>query len=164
MVTPVLTVNGRLRNPGLESDDILAAIRAVRKDLLLQGHGKFQEWYQDRHGPAAMDDAYRAFFEGTIAALQTSPQFWKEVESDYLMVLKLISGIRLKTLDERNPRQLRLEAELWECDSMEVVWRATVDCRSDEGRAGDSEFILQAVARLFNQLPPVRSGYEKGTW
>jgi hypothetical protein len=115
-------------------------------------------------GTATLDSFYLMLYKGEMVSLQNSGEIWKQVGSDFLMVLKLTHGLRMKTARKQATRRIRLEGELWDCDSMEVVWRVSVDGRGLGEKDTDRQLLLKAVCRVFEALPTVVPGYGKGRW
>jgi hypothetical protein len=164
ILTPLISGKGAETGDQFEPSVLIGEIRKTRPDLRLRRPAAFLKRYESRYGSNALDSLYRNFFNGAIVALQTDGRIWKEVGSGYLMVLKLTFGLKTKSLDDRTLRQMRLEGELWDCDSSEVVWRSVVDSRSTSIMETDKDILLKAVVELFSAMPPVLDGYGKGLW
>jgi hypothetical protein len=164
ILTPLISGRGAETGDQFDPSILIGEINKARPDLRLQKPDAFLKRYESRYGFDALDTLYRNFFYGAIVALQTDERVWKEVGGGYLMVLKLMFGLKTKSLDDRTLRQMRLEGELWDCDSGEVVWRSVVDSRSKSIMETDKDILLKAVVKLFSVMPPVLEGYGKGLW
>jgi hypothetical protein len=164
ILTPLIASQGAETGDQFGPSVLIGEIKKARPDIQLQRPDAFLKRYESRYGSDALDTLYRNFFNGAIVALQTDGRVWKEVGSGYLMVLKLTFGLKTKSLDDRTLRQIRLEGELWDCDSGEVVWRSVVDSRSKSIMETDKDILLKAVVKLFSVMPPVLEGYGKGRW
>jgi hypothetical protein len=163
-LTPLISGKGAETGDQFEPSVLIGEIKKARPDLRLKRPAAFLKRYETRYGSNALDSLYQNFFNGAIVALQTDVRIWKEVGSGYLMVLKLTFGLKTKSLDDRTLRQMRLEGELWDCDSSEVVWRSVVDSRSKSIMETDKDVLLKAVVKLFSAMPPALDGYGKGLW
>jgi hypothetical protein len=132
--------------------------------LPLQPPRAFENRFIDKFGPDELESAYEKLYKGSIVEFQNAPTFWNEVHGDYLMALRLTYGLSIKAIDNRKMRQIRLEGELWDCDSMEVVWRTAVSGRCEDVQESDATLLMDAVCRIFSALPAVRPGYGKNKW
>jgi hypothetical protein len=163
-LSPLFTAQGVQTDEQFSPKVLIAAINNRRQDIRLQRPDRFIKVYREKHGEEALDSLYRDFFNGSIVSLQTNERVWKVVGCGYLMVLKLNFGLKTQTLDQKTVRQMRLEGELWDCDSGEVVWRKAVDGRSRRTDQTDKDLLLKVVVRLFDALPASFHGYGKGSW
>ncbi|MBN2037082.1 MAG: hypothetical protein JW768_10100 [Chitinispirillaceae bacterium] len=163
-LTPLITSQGMVTNDQFSPKLLIREIGKKRGDLKLRGPGGFHDRYRRKYGNEGLDSLYGLFFDSRMVSLQTDRRIWEEVGTGYLMVLKLTYGLKTKTLDQQTVRQMRLEGELWDCDSMETVWRTIVEVRSRRWISSDKQVVLKAVGKLFYGLPPVLPGYGKGTW
>lgn len=164
VLMPLITGQGIERGEDYSPSVLINEVNKNRPDLRLQRPEKFLERYENRYGGDALDSLALHFFKNAMVALQTNERIWKEVGAGYVMVLKLTFGLKTKSLDDRTVRQMRIEGELWDCDSSEVVWRAIVDSRSKGTVKSDKEILLKAVVKLFGAMPQVLEGYGKGRW
>ena len=164
MVTPLITRAGFESGSALTPAAIVSEAGKKRQDLRFEKPDDFIARFRARHGDEDLDRICQEFFQGAMVSLQTNTAFWQELGSDYLMVLKLTYGLKARTVGEQTVRQMRIEGELWECDSSEVVWRTVVEGRYRGSLTTDTDVILRAVARLVDALPPVTRGYGKGSW
>jgi hypothetical protein len=164
ILTPLITAQGARTGDQFEPSVLIGEINKARPDLRLKRPDAFLKRYRDTYGRDALDTLYRDFFNGAIVTLETDKRIWKEVGSGYLMALKLTFGLKTKSLDDRTLRQMRLEGELWDCDSNEVVWRSVVNSRSKSVIDTDKDVLIKAVVKLFSAMPPVLDGYGKGSW
>jgi len=163
-VSPLLTPRGVVVNGELTSNIEIQAINKKRRTLPLLPHELFEERYIATSGQDALDSFYTCLYKGEMVALQTMEKPWKQIGSDYLMVLKMTYGLRIKTDEKNSTRRLRLEGELWDCDSIEVLWRVAVDSRVRGEMDTDRQVLLDAICRVFEALPAVIPGYGKGRW
>lgn len=164
LLTPLITGQGAETGDPFKPSVLIGEINKARPDLRLKRPDAFLKRYQSLYGSDALDTLYRNFFNGAIVTLQTDKRIWREIGSGYLMALKLTFGLKAKLLDDRTLRQMRLEGELWDCDSGEVVWRSVVDSRSRSVMETDKDVLFKAVVKLFSVMPPVLEGYGKGSW
>ena len=163
-VSPLFTPRGVVADGELTSQIEIESINKKRRTLPLLPHEVFEERYISTSGEDALDSFYTCLFKGKMVELQAMEKPWKQIGSDYLMVLKLTYGLRIMSGKEKSARRLRLEGELWDCDSIEVLWRVAVDCRIMGEKNTDRQVLLDAICRVFEALPPVIPGYGKGRW
>lgn len=163
-VSPLFTPRGVVVDGELTSRIEIETINKKRRTLPLVPHELFEEQYTATSGKDALDSFYTGLYKGEMVALQSMEKPWKQIGSDYLMVLKLTYGLRVMSGKEKSARRLRLEGELWDCDSIEVLWRVAVDSRIMGERHTDRQVLLDAICRVFEALPPVIPGYGKGRW
>jgi hypothetical protein len=164
MVSTLLTRTGFESGGALTPGAIAGAANAQRPEFRFEKPDDFAARFRARHGDEDLESIYRDFFKGAMVSLQTNTAFWKELGSDYFMVFKLTYGLKTKAAGEKTVRQMRIEGELWECDSLEVVWRTVVEGRSRGDLTTDTDMILKAVSRMVDALPPRAHGYGKGPW
>lgn len=160
-ITPLLTIRGALTAPSTVRQ--IREIKKQRKDLKILSDD-YRKPFTDKSGEEPLDSIYAGLFRGDMIALQNAGEFWKSVAGDYLMALKLTRGFTVLSSDSAKERRIRLEGELWHCDSMEVVWRAGVEGTCAGGRESDEGCIESAVCRIFQALPSVKPGYGPGSW
>lgn len=163
-VSPLFTPRGIVVNGELTSNLEIQAINKKRRTLPLLPHELFEERYIATSGEDALDSFYTSLYKGEMVTLQTMEKPWKQIGSDYLMVLKLTYGLRVKSGEKKSARRLRLEGELWDCDSIEVLWRVAVDSHVRGEMNTDRQVLLDAICQVFEALPPVIPGYGKGRW
>lgn len=163
-VSPLFTPRGVVTDGELNSQIEIEAVNKKRRTLPLLPREVFEERYIATSGEAALDSFYTCLYKGEMIALQSMEKPWKQIGSDYLMVLKLTYGLRIMSGKEKSARRLRLEGELWDCDSIEVLWRVAVDSRIMGEKNTDRQVLLDAICRVFEALPPVIPGYGKGRW
>jgi hypothetical protein len=164
LISPLITRTGFESGGALTSGAIAGAASDKRPDLRFEKSDDFMARYRARHGEEDLERICQDFFQGAMVSLQTNTGFWTELNSDYLMVLKLTYGLKTRSVGKETTRQMRIEGELWECDSLEVVWRAVVEGRCKGDLTTDTDLILKAVSRLIEVLPPVTRGYGRGEW
>ncbi|MBN1127911.1 MAG: hypothetical protein JXA71_02925 [Chitinispirillaceae bacterium] len=164
VLMPLLTARGAEMNDQFQPAVIIAEINRVRTDVQCGKPDRFLNRYRTKYGDEALDSLLKEFYRGEIVSLQTNERLWPEVGSGYLMVLKLNYGMKATSLDKHTLRQMKLEGELWDCDSSEVVWRAVVDARSRLSNQTDKDVLLKAAVKLFEALPSTLKGYGKGSW
>lgn len=163
-VSPLFTSDGgAIVNDELDAKTVIGAIHKKRPTLHLLPRELFEKHLIASAGEDALDSFYMSLAKGEMVTLQGAAQQWKSVGSDFLMVLKLTYGIRIKRGDETT-RRWWLEGELWDCDSMEVVWRTAVDCRVAGKSSSDRQLLLASICRVFEALPPVVPGYGREKW
>ena len=109
VMTPLLTSQGVERHEQLTPEKEIEAVEKERRDLRLLRPVAFEDRYIKKFGPDSLESAYEKLFKGAVVDLQNAPSFWKEVASDYLMVLKLTYGLKIKSFDSRAVRQVRVE-------------------------------------------------------
>jgi hypothetical protein len=163
-LTPFLNDSGPMRAEAIAPEKEIAALHEERKDLDYTGVSAFENTVIRKFGPDTLEAVYGRLFKGSMVGLQTDTALWKSVGSDYLMVLKLVKGLSLNSIDGRTNRKFRIEGELWDCDSMEVVWRTSVDCRCSDPRENTAALFTNAVRRMVSALPTSLSGYGKKSW
>lgn len=163
-VMSFLTADGMEYKDILTPKAIIETVRKKRDDLTLSPIEDCAENFLRNYGVDAFDSTVAKLYKGEIVVLQSTVPFWKSIQAEYLMVLRLNYGLRSKKSNDQMDRQIRLEGELWECDSMEVVWRVSVRGRNETWLETDKEFMLRAARDVFNALPPVSPGYGKGKW
>ena len=96
--------------------------------------------------------------------MQTVDTFWNGVPTDYLLVVRVIYGMDVHTFNRRNRKKFRLEAELWNRNEMEVVWRVAVKGVSDRRTITHQKLIGDALEKVLLELPVTLPNYEPGKW
>jgi hypothetical protein len=164
VLLPLLTARGPEKNEQFRPAVIIAEAKKVRTDLQWRKPDRFIDRYRMKYGNEALDTLFTDFYRGKIVVLQTSKSIWPQVGGGYLMVLRLNYGMKATSLDKHTLRQMKIEGELWDCDSSEVVWRAGVNARSRLGNQTDRDVFLKALVKLLETLPVPLKGYGKGSW
>jgi hypothetical protein len=163
-VLPLLTQHGPMSNDILRPEKLIAAAAKDKSGLLMRQPYEFLERFAAKFGGGALDSVYGYFYAGRMIALKSNDSLWKEINTGFLMLFKLTYGLTAKIDPRKTVRRMRLEGELWDCDSVEVVWRTAVDARCEGNGTSDSKLIFQAMRRIVGALPALTPGYGRNAW
>lgn len=163
-VSSLLTKEGPVDSGRFPLPVLIDTIRHRRSDLNFSAlDGTHKAFYSvisepDRAGFFSM------LFNGKMLTSARFDTVWQAVASDYLMVFNLRQGMSINTFDRVSQKTMRIEAELWDCSSYEVVWRAEVDGSSYRKDLSDRTFLCAGIGDVVSTLPAVLPSYEKSAW
>lgn len=161
---PLLTDHGLDTSGILNSTHQFQTITRERPDLQFVPLSKFETTFKKKISSNDLNLLYHQLFKAEMISLQTSDSVWKAVPGDYLMVLRATKALKLKTFDKMIKKELNIEGELWDCTRMEVAWRVKVQGSGLNEKVSDSQFLIEAIKKIYKALPSPRPFYEKGSW
>ncbi|MBD3317357.1 MAG: hypothetical protein GF344_16335 [Chitinivibrionales bacterium] len=115
-------------------------------------------------GVQGLENVRRWFYTGAVDSLAFHPYLWEAVEVDYVLVVKMTVGARITTFDRAETLRLGLEAELWDSDEGDIVWRAVTSGLVGASVVDDRTFIREGLAEIFSHLPIFRDKPTMNSW
>jgi hypothetical protein len=163
-VCPLLTEEGPISEKKIPYSLLSDTLRIHRPELkfnLIQSNR-----YASFHKVAPQDilDFYAMLYHGRMVQLQTVDTVWKAIGFDYLLVFYVRYGMSVHTFNRAARKQVRLEAELWDCNELEAVWRVTADGTCLSNNVSDIQFLTYGIGTIVSALPALTPSYDKGTW
>jgi hypothetical protein len=147
------------------SDSVLGRMLAdKRKDLTIFFRPEFERRYAKAFPDDTVASFYKILFNGDILSLQTLDSAWTCMPSNYVIAVRVADAGRVKDFHGVMKRKLSLEAEIWKSKTAEVVWRGRTDVFDPEANSTDSEFIKQAVERIYEIFPDYHPGLHEEDW
>ncbi|MFW5775192.1 MAG: hypothetical protein ACOCW2_02785 [Chitinivibrionales bacterium] len=159
-----------INDSSFDSSGVLCAdsqaflLTRLRSDLRGCTREKFERSYMDEHAREGLEGFYGDLIGNDILALQTSDTVWSHMACRYLLTLRVAYGARVRTFEGALLRSARIEAELWDIDSSEVVWWAETRGTERDARTPDSQFLKEAMLHLYKQLPAYRPALNEKHW
>jgi hypothetical protein len=163
-ICPVLLKSGPVPDEALHLSDVVHEVRKDRKDLTIMTSDTLSTVLAERLTKTDLERYYHKLFTGEISFMQSADTFWHAVPSEYLLVPKVVHGMDISTFQKRVRKKFRLEAELWERKGMEVVWRLTVNCSSDDPIITHQKLLQNSLVKVLREFPVVIPNYEPGKW
>jgi hypothetical protein len=161
---PVLSERGVDSTGFLSSLSEYQSINKIRQDLHLVQTSEFESKFIKKTSLTVLNEFYNKLFNCEMLNLQTNDTFWKSVPGDYLMVFRLKKALKLKTFSNIVRKEVALEAEVWDCSEMKVVWRILVKGSGVNDNLTDSKFVFEAVQKAYKSIPSAQPFYENGSW
>lgn len=161
---PVIGNHGVDSSGLLNSSNEYELISKAREDLHFVQTGEFESKYIKKTSSSLLNEFYKKLYNSEIMNLQTSEVFWKNVPGDYLMFFRLKKAVKLKTFTNTMRKDVELEAEIWDCSEMQVVWRALVKGSGVNDKLEDGKFVFDAVLQAYKTLPAAKPFYENHSW
>jgi hypothetical protein len=100
-----------------------------------------------------LEQFYRELAAGDVLSVQNRRGVWNLIDSRYVLVPRVVYAARVKGFDGTPKRKVRLEGELWNADSTEVVWRVSVIGVSKDETTTDDRFVRGALRTMYGALP-----------
>jgi hypothetical protein len=135
-----------------------------RSDLEPVFRDKFEAAYKAAHDSVSLAKFYRALYKGNMIPLHSADSIWKTMPAAYLLAMYLKSGMKVRNLYGRTRRCVSLEAELWQIDSAEVVWRLSAMESTTDATMSDAAFIWNAMTHIYAQFPEYRPSINETKW
>ncbi|MBD3419949.1 MAG: hypothetical protein GF398_07530 [Chitinivibrionales bacterium] len=160
-----LILNGRFdTTPYLSTTRQIARLKQQRSDLNLFCDSVFASNFAAKYDTAARNSFYADLIEGNTLALQNNDSAWHTFQTRYLLTLRTGQSAKIHSLQQATKRRMQLEAEIWDIDSSEVVWRSRINSESMNSSISDAEFIWQTMCRTFARLPDFRPAINESEW
>lgn len=113
----------------------------------------FEAAVADSLGRDYLEQFYSELAAGDVVSLQSRIEVWNAIDPRYVLVPRVVYAARIKGFDGTPRRKVRLEGELWDSDSAEVVWRVSVIGVSRDQRIEDDRFLRGALRSMYSALP-----------
>lgn len=159
LLLPLITKDGFDTSHALSPEVLTKSLMATQQKLNLFFKKDFEESFLPRNNRKMLDSFYVSLFKNDILALHAVDTVWKSIPGRFVIVLRLNTGVRIKSFDGIVKRKAELEGELWDTKRIEIVWRAQSSGFQMDTKVTDAEFILGGLREIFNLLPdfiPVR--------
>jgi hypothetical protein len=163
---PVLTAQNsaeRLDTPGICFE---------RLSVVLRSHCKAETIAVFRaHGPPLgafrRDSIVQRFtsqlYKGEMIALKNNDSAWQYIDTDYLLVHRLVSGYNIRNVGTVH-RGASLETELWHVASRRVVHRMHTRTRRHERYASFNRLVCDMAATACKKMPPFTQRSHTRNW
>jgi len=107
---------------------------------------------------------YKSILLGELLKTTANDSVWAVFPCRYLLTVRLISGMTIKTFEQKEKKKVRLEGEMWDSKNPGVVWRSEVyGFEIDAGRS-DGDFIASGIKSLFSTLPSFLPVFNEENW
>ena len=113
----------------------------------------FEKAYRANNSGESLDSFYVQLFENDMLGITTSDSAWKYMPSQFVIVMRLNTGVRISSFDGVTKKKAVLESEIWDKRKSEVVWRARTSGFEMDKKKGDAQFIADGIKELFTLLP-----------
>jgi hypothetical protein len=154
MVLPVLTASGAPDTASPFSFYSLAGLfDEERGGYRLVDSRRFARRMLLRPEVDALRGIYRQLYAGNADSLAERSAVWDAIDADYMLVVKQRGGARIATFNRDERLRLGLEAELWDCERREIVWRAHSAGTAEATRVDEKRFVRAGVQAIVAALP-----------
>ena len=109
--------------------------------------------YSQKYNGVLPQNFYEKLFKNNILAITSSDSVWNILPCRYLLTVRVIGGMTIKTFEKKVKKKVSLEAEMWDSKNPGVVWRAQVYGYEINGDRVDYAFISSGVNQLLSMLP-----------
>jgi hypothetical protein len=164
LILPLLTKTGFDTTQFLLPQHQGSWLTRRRSDLEPVYRDKFEAAYKAAHDSVSLVKFYRALYKGNMIPLHNADSIWKAMPAAYLLAMYLRSGMEVRNLYGRTHRSVSLEAELWQIDSTEVVWRLSATESTADATMSDAAFIWNAITHIYAQFPEYRPSINETKW
>ncbi len=148
----------------LSTDSLRKLLSSVRTDMRPCPREEFERACLQKFEKRTLNGFYTDIVHGDILALQTSDSVWSHMPCKYLLTLRVAYGARVRTFEKKLMRSVRVEAELWDTENIEVVWRAETRGAERDAKTDDSQFLREAILHLLGQLPAYKPSSNEKNW
>jgi hypothetical protein len=142
----------------------IKVLKNLRKDLRFKPFTEVKNQFTISSGTFACDSLFSILASGSVVQIQLLDKFWKSLDCDYLMILRIRDAMNIHTFDNVNRKRIRIEADLWSVKNQESVWRYEIFGIAEGKNVGDREIINRAINKVFESLPATVPSYESGVW
>ncbi len=109
--------------------------------------------YSKKYSSGIPEAFYEKLQKNDILGITASDSVWEILPCRYLLTIRIIGGMTIKSFEEKVKKKVSIEGEMWDSDNPGVVWRAEVyGYEIDSGRE-DYDFIASGVQHLLMLLP-----------
>ncbi len=142
----------------------IKALKDLRKDLRFKVFTEAKNQFTMSSGTYVCDSLFSIIANGSVVELQLLDKFWKSLDCDYLMIMRIKDAMNIHSFNNVNRKRIRIEAELWSVINQESVWRYEVYGIAEGKSVGDRELINSAIHKVYESLPATIPSYESGLW
>lgn len=160
LVTDSCFDTSRALAPEKFSRELIREQESIR--LLFQND--FEESIILKHGREMLDSFYAAIGTNDMLALHALDTVWKSLPGEYLLAVRVASGVRINSFDNVVKRKAQLEAELWDIRTIEVVWRAKASGFEMNVSVTDAQFVIDGIKKIGTLLPDFIPVREEENW
>jgi len=142
----------------------IKVLKKLRKDLRLKVFTEAKNQFTISSGTFTCDSLFSILAYGSVVEIQLLDKFWKSLDCDYLMIMRIRDAMNVHTFNNVNRKRIRIEADLWSVKNQESVWRYEIYGLADGNNVGDRELINSAIHKAYELLPVTIPSYESGPW
>ncbi len=142
----------------------IKVLKNLRKDLRLKVFTGVKDQFTISSGTFMRDSLFSILANGSVVEIQLLDKFWKLLDCDYLMIMRIRDAMNIHTFNNVNRKRIRIEADLWSVKNQESVWRYEVYGIADGKNVGDRGLINSAIHKAYELLPVTIPSYESGSW
>lgn len=163
-VFPFLDRGGALNGKHFTFAHISDTLEERRKDLKFKGICWNAKECLSQVASEDLDSLFQILYESKLLKVNQFDTIWQTFEGRYLLVFYLRKAMSIYTFNKIVRKRVLVEAELWDCREVEVVWRASVDGTCTKKQVTDAEFLASGAGTIIGLLPKVLPEYEEGRW
>jgi hypothetical protein len=142
----------------------IRVLKSYRKDLRFTSFAEVKNQFTISSGTFVCDSLFSIIANGSIVEIQLLDRFWKSLDCDYFMIMRIRDAMNIHTFNNVNRKRIRIEADLWSVKNQESVWRYEIFGIAEGNNAGDREIINHAIHKVYESLPATIPSYESGSW
>jgi len=142
----------------------IRALKDMRKDLRFKPFTEVRNQFTISSGTFVCDSLFSIIANGSVIEIQLLDRFWKSLDCDYLMIMRISDAMNIHTFNNVNRKRIRIEADLWSVKNQESVWRYEIFGIAEGNSVGDREVINRAIHKVYESLPATIPSYESGLW
>jgi hypothetical protein len=164
LVFPVLTRNGNDTASYFSPRQQIKILQRIRNDLHFSTPDVFEQKYLSAHDSLSLARFYQSLYKGEVVEAQTSDSIWKAMDAPYVLFVRVLYAVTIRSFDGNSQRNLHLDAELWDVSSAENVWRVEVTGFDKSKGATDARFLTGGLYEAFGKLPGYLPANNENNW
>jgi hypothetical protein len=139
-------------------------LMGLRKDLQFKPFTEVKNQFTFSSGTFTCDSLFSILASGSVVEIQLLDKFWKQLDCDYLMIMRIRDAMNIHTFNNVNRKRIRIEADLWSVKNQESVWRYEIFGIAEGTSVSDRGIINRAIQKAYETLPVTVPSYESGSW
>lgn len=164
LLFPVIINNSFDSSTALSPKRLQRILNKYQNSVTVYKQRDFEKKYLSLHSKDSLDIFYTNLIKKDMLSLSGSDSVWSTMSGRYLIIVRLMEGMNIKSFDGLQKRKIVLESELWHTKRREVVWRTQVSGFEMKEKVSDAEFIAQGVEEIFKLIPEFLSVRNEENW
>lgn len=164
LVLPIIKDNSFDSSQAVSPEKFTKALMREKETIKVYFQKDFEESFILKHGKELLDSFYTSLCKNDILALNALDTVWKNLPGEYLITIRLSTGVRIRSFDDIVKRKAQLESELWDIKRVEVVWRAQSSGYEMNVKVTDAEFIINGIKNICTLMPDFIPIREEENW
>ncbi len=144
----------------LSSNRLIKRLDKTNKGIELIDAGVLSEHLEKE----TEEEFYAALLKDSVISLMNRDSLWESIPYRFIVVSRVLSGLRIKTFEDVTAREARILTEIWDTDKGAVAWRAEGTGFERDFQGSDTDFLCEGLVEVFSKLPNFYFSVDEKEW